>query len=449
MITLLYWLLFIGFSVLGYYHFKWALTIYLAIKIVLIKPMLLFYLPGFPLLTLDRCIELALFILFIIHNRSIQTSIKQFKLNTFYLPWMLLLVAQAVLFFVHITDFVNSVKGLAFFVFEYVLLYLIINNTFKTREQLLTVIKSMGLVFGLVGLYGLFNKISGNNLFIDFYAEKAQQIGNDSLVFTYIPKNRFGIIGRIQSVVFHPIAYGGILAMFIPVFTNQFIAGRQLAEKWAWYVLSLVLTLNLVFANSRAALLSALIITLSSVYAYAMQHRTKYNTILIGVPLVSLLVLTSLFFKDIAAWMGEALQVWGTPEDLKGSTIPDRFLKFKYTWDAVSGKKLFGLGFGTVATFIQEQNRSLGGAESFWLKQLLEAGLFGVAAYLLFFALSALKAIQLFFKSRSVDDFYLATLVIGYLVFISLTGELGTFAMFVVLLALYANLSTANSKQDV
>lgn len=449
MISLLYWLVFIGFTVLGYYRFKWAMTCYLAFKIVLIKPMLLVYLSGFPLLTLDRALELVLLILFPLQFKNLKNSLLQFRQNLFFIPWMVLLGLHIILWIWNLNNWVISTKGLALFVFEYLALFFIIINTLQTRKELFDTVKWIAIVFLGVGIYGMFNKLSGANPFIDFYATQAQQIGNDSLVFTYIPKDRFGIVGRIQSVVFHPIAYGGILAMVLPAFAIEFVRNQKLSIKWSWYLLTLLLGFNLVFANSRAAIISCVIISIGVIYVFFKRYRNKINSLFISIPMVLVMVFFGLFFEEIILRFGEAFQVFKTPDNLVGSTLPDRIVKFKYAWETISNNYLFGLGFGTVADFIKQENSSLGGAESFWIKQLIEAGFVGVIAYFVFFTVSAINVFRQSRELKSVELIYLFTLILGYFVFVSLTGELGTFPMFVILLALYSNLATAQTKADV
>lgn len=442
MSTFIIWFIFIGFSIAGYYQFKWTVIFYLAIKVVLIKPILLFYIDGFPLATLDRAMEFVLiFYLFIPRNKG-WTQCGNFQRNPFFWSWTLLIIAQVLLFIAHLSDFANASKGLLLFVFEYFLLYVLVVFSLKHRKDLKILFVSFGGVFLLVGIYGLLTKWTGQNLFIDFFAQKAKEIGNENLVFTYGNEIRFGIAGRVQSVVFHAIAYGGILAMFIPVFTVQFLRSDRLSKKFYWYALSCILVVNLFFANSRAAILSCGIVSLSVVYVFVEEKKKILNAIFLLTPFVAA-ALMLFVIPDPGQLLKEAYHGINEGGELKGSTLADRFGKFYYAFNEVSNKLFFGKGFGHVAQLIHMNDAGIGGAESFWLRQIIEAGIVGVLGYVLFFAGICQGAIKQFIRTKRFEWLFLISLTLGYLVFISLTGELNTFPFFVVLLAVFSNLAAS------
>lgn len=443
MSTVLFWFIFIGFTIFAYYRFNWAVLFYLAIKVVLIKSMLLFYVDGLPLITLDRAMEFVLLCFLFSPIRTVWIKIKSLKDDVFFWPWILILAAQLLLFLAHSNEIMNAVKGLLLFIFEYTLLYVLIVLALKEQKDLKQLIRYFGIVFLLVGLYGLLEKWTGENPFIDFFSQKAQEIGNDSLVFTYGEEIRFGISGRIQSVVFHAISYGGILALFIPVFINQFLSSKSSSAKLLWYVLVCILATNLVFSNSRAAVLSCAIIGLSSLYLLFRGKQRLQNTVLFVIPLV-VIMLALVSNPHTKEHLYEAFYGWSLAGELKGSTVDDRAGKFEYALDVISSDIVFGKGFGHVAQLIDAKNQGIGGAESFWLRQLVEAGLVGIVGYFAFFVGIVFVALNQLVKKWNFEFLFIILLSVGYVTFISLTGELNTFPFFILLLAVYSNLAASH-----
>lgn len=444
----IYGIILIAFSIVGYYKFKWALILYVSLKVVLIKSMVLFHVPGLPLITLDRCMEFVLILLSFKNLNPFSNRFLGIKSNLLAKPWLLLLLAQIVVFLVHMSNFPNALKGLSMFIFEYIILFVLITSTLTQKKDLILQIKGLATVFLFVGLYGLFSKYAGVNPFIDFFAEKGRQFGNDNLVFTYGAEYRFGIANRVQSVVFHPIAYGGILAMMVPVITNQFLQTQNPSRYLLWYGLSILLILNLLFANSRAAVGMFALISLSSLYVYFFKERNKKNTLIIVLPLLAIMLFASFYFAEIKAWILQAANVWNA-DFQHGSTMPDRVGKLDYVWQQLKGHMIFGLGYGTVGQYIVQNDAGLGGAESFLLKQLLEAGLFGILSYSAFFCWALVLCIKQFMFSRKSEYVYLTFLIIGYFTFILLTGELDTFPFFVILLAVFSNLAKTTQTTEI
>ncbi len=383
----------------------------------------------------------VLLLLFVKRNLPLHNVYTDIKKHVFFLPFLLFVLLQLVLFAAHLHHFKQAIKGLTLFGFEYVALFVMLAFTLKSRRELRLAVSAFAAVFLLVGVYGLLTKIAGTNPFIDFFVEKARAIGNDQLVFTYIPETRFGIEGRIQSVVFHPIAYGGILALFIPAFSVEWVRTSIMRTKLLWYALVVVLSVNLLLANSRAAVAALSVGLLSTVLGVALLYKSTSNKVLLGIPVVLLLGGILIGITEFKDFIGEAFRGIDAPEALKGSTFPDRSAKFQFTWQVLEGNRAFGLGFGAVADFIRQKNDGLGGAESFWIKQLLEAGIAGVFSYFLFFAGSIFQTVKAYKRTPSLENLYLLFMLLGYFVFISLTGELDTFPYFVMQLAIYSNLS--------
>lgn len=447
MSTYIYWLIFIGFTIVAFQQFKQAVIFYLAIKVVLIKPILLFYLEGFPLVTLDRAMELVLIIYLFIPRNKGWAQFVNFHKNQFFLPWTLLIITQVLLLIGHAsTGFINASKGLSLFVFEYFLFYVLIVDALKHQKELKQLLLSLGLVFLLAGIYGLITKWTGENPFIDFFALKAREIGNENLVFIYGDKPRFGISGRVQSVVFHAIAYGGILALFIPVFISQFLQSDKVSVKFLWYALVCILVVNLILANSRAALVSCVIIGLSSFYFLAKKKRTTQNTVMLIAPLILAFGVLVLHPKT-GQYFNEAIHGFNNAGELQGSTFVDRNGKFQYAMDAISDDLVFGKGFGHVAELIKKNDAGIGGAESFWLRQLVEAGFVGVLGYIFFFTWICIIVTKQFIATRQFDYIFILSLTFGYFVFISLTGELNTFPFYILLLAVFSNLAVSYNPQ--
>ena len=132
---------------------------------------------------------------------------------------------------------------------------------------------------------------------------------------------------------------------------------------------------------------------------------------------------------------------WENSTNSMGSTLAERAEKFRHAFELTKEHPWFGYGYGFVAEQIKANNAQIGGAESFWILCMLEFGIVGLLGYASFFIgifVGVLK--NVFSENGFVRLLYITMLctIMGYLVFISATGMLDTFAIFSLFFALFS-----------
>lgn len=331
---------------------------------------------------------------------------------------------------------------------EYLIIFVLVWNVFESEDEIKNVFDGLFISFLVITFYGLFTKIFQVNPYLNLVNTE----GFRDISFSYDDIVRGNIFGRIQSVFYHPISYGGFMALLMPfVFWRIFHADYDI-KNILLYLLIILLVLNIFLTNSRSPIIFVLIALSGFIFTKQIKNIIKYGIPLIGV--VFILMILSGSLNDYFTTIKGAVFFWDEEIELEigGSSILSRELALLTALGYFLQHPFTGHGLTMLREIVKFQTDPfLGNAPSFLFELLVDTGLAGIVGYSVLFSNILLKYKGFLSTNLSEETLDLIkitiTTIIGYIVFINITGELNTFSFFLILVALtskYCQLSQNN-----
>ncbi|TSA27723.1 O-antigen ligase domain-containing protein [bacterium] len=456
----LYILITIFFTIFLFNNYIKGLSLYISLNLFFLSTMVILNIPGFPLFTLKRLLFIIVIIRYVIFLQK-NRSFTQNKLRNFFLmrEIKLIIVCMSLLMFITPMPIEEQIKGYFSSVLELFILIILIWHSFRTEEEIFSAFKLLFFSFFILCIYGIYNKLTGSNPYIEYFRSQAIEMEKTSII-ALIYTERTSIFGRFQSFMYHPISYGGYLAMIFPYLLIFYLNTSNKFRRSFYSILLVILMVNVIFTNSRSAIIFLGISTFS-IFAF-ISKNTRRIIISIFVIVIVMLIFSSMtpILKDYSSIIKHSFIFWEDVEQsiMRGSSLESRWEQIYNALLLFKEHPILGNGFGKTKQLIDHTaiHRSIGGAESYWITLMIDFGIIGVVLYILFF----FKILKFTFyhkknniKNDIANGLMKATffMTLGYLVFISATGELQTFSFFCILTALstkYYFISNQKTKLD-
>lgn len=358
--TYLFFLIFVTFIL---YDFKKGVIFY--------APFKLFFYGGFDLIStafsFDICLSFFVCFFYFIKYRN------RFKAEDF--PWKISYVFMTIIGIIYACNPVLKVgvlisETLCIYGYAYVL-YCVLRN----ESDISFLLKSTALLALLLCVNGAIQFFTELNPLGDFhssfYSDKTLFIDNNLL--------RFGDHIRVRSFLPHAISYGVECLIIMSLFFTSFLYFKRVYFKTYYYIILIFCLLGLIMCGSRTPLISLFIIVIP--YFQHFNNASQKNKILIFSLLGGFILVFSSYFYEMYISIVEP-----NKSEAAGSSISMRIDQFKYA--SLIMQKNFWIGVGSSVNIMDMPSidySRLYGAESKWMILMLEKGITGVIAYIVFY----------------------------------------------------------------
>jgi len=276
-------------------------------------------------------------------------------------------------------------------------------------------------------VYGLFTVIVSDNFIINFITESVPKNGH-KLLSNYSEREAAVRSLRLQSFINHPIRFGFILAMFLPLYILILFRRKSIKD----FIFAFFSILCLLLVNSRSPILFLLVSLLIGFAYSSIDYKWKLTRVFALLMPIGVLIITvtkSNYLIAVRALIDSSVDAGGSSSDMRSKQLVA-------TFNVLKNDLIFGKGFDATQEIVrQDVVTDLYGAESWLFGTLIDYGMWGVFFGLLFF-FQFFKALS--FKnsknsslSRNIRGILIGT-SIGYFIFILLTGEMDTLGIFLI-----------------
>jgi len=352
---------------------SWRTMLAVVILSVLFIPANLYSLPAS--LPIDvEIYRLLVFSLFLVWFVALLTD-PEVKLRRTFLDAHMLAVASAVILsfavnlreFEPVLEFEESEKAMLYVLTFIVLYYCIVSIVRDNRlsMRLLNMIVYMGAV---LAVFGMFERVTRFNVFKhlhEFIPLLEPHYGIDNMLI------RGGL--RVSGSLTHPIAFGTLLAMIVPLPVVLLLDSDTVRQRLKWGFITLLITITALLTVSRTAFVG-----LVGVLAILAVTRPKQRTMLLACTVI-VAVTVHMFFPGVIGRFIDTLTPSRVVERELSAGDNSRLADYPRVVAEFTRKPLVGRGVGTFTHerffFVDNQ----------YLKYLVETGLVGLCAELFLF----------------------------------------------------------------
>lgn len=276
----------------------------------------------------------------------------------------------------------------------------------------------------ILTFFGLLNLILGHPVFLEYMFSNVQDLSSNHI------KALNDVAGmsdrmRIRSMFMFPFDYGYICLLSL-LFSWYCMNERIGSKLQCWVVIACAL-FGIIFCACRSVYVCA-IIAIACYVLFAFRHSRRFVTIL-SILLINFIAIQFVpQLKEVAHLAGS---VFDANSDVEGSTWEKReesaTAVFYYVQNNIylgRGRGFYGQDLGALSGSIASD---VHGIENVLLFTLLERGIFGLVAYLLFYIVLLVNVNKMRYRER-VSESCCLSILIAYIVFSNLTGELGSVA---------------------
>lgn len=419
-----FYLIFMPLVVWLLFDFRRSLLIYAFLRVLLNQNVCLVNMPGIPLVTMELFLDFSFCTYFLVMRRP-HAMLRRYPLSAACCVMVVSLFLSTVF---SSAGFVTSVTRFIYVVMRDFMFPCMLWFTIRDQRDLRFVLRGFLSVFLFLAVYGVYEKFTWHNPIYDYVVGLTE--GSSTSLDWAMNDKRLGM-GKVRSAIMHPIGLGVILSGLINIFAVFSLKYRGVLRR---NLLSLAVIWFLgvcvvFFTNTRSPLIFLFII---SIPLFDFRRKSSYYfLIMITVVLGFGYGYLAPYFDNISSLF--ALNV--TTADVGGSNFEMRLNQLLSAVHIIDGHYLLGLGVKSMNAFdLYGTAHGLLGAESVWIKLLVEQGVFGVISYILFIGLIILSAR----RNRYVQFF-----VGGWLVLTTVTSIPGinlSFLLTLVVLLLKADL---------
>lgn len=395
-------------------------------------------LPGLKL-NFQEYIVLATIVIFIFQERNKVKALRHFPLFGILLIVFMLLLAVGV-FDTRLSLFLGIYRGMRYFLTNFFIVFIgfYYLNSISDFKRIL---RTLAFYFFILSIYGFFNFIFKANPYIDLI-QTTYGTGMD-VIAQYMGNlmDRF----RISSFTWHPIYYGLFLGEEIIILMFMLTSGWFKGRMRPFSLICLfVVIANLILTNSRTPII-ALAVGFIVYFIYSMKLKQKISVIIVG---ICLAIVALLVFPSASDIVGEAYnaittqdtQVQGSSLEMREDQLGASVLVFYESPITGNGYNYIqeGLGFTSDRSNRQSDN-VLQGFESYIFKLLIEQGLCGIVANILFFTSLVVFFIKGYRKNSKIGkqlSIAAISIVFLFLLFIIGTGDMSSFIYIITILGI-------------
>ncbi len=375
-------------------------------------------------LNFQRFIIYFFLLVFLVENRDWWRKFKTFPL------WQVLIIVFFALLSIGLIDqrhslYLKLFNPVDLFITNFLVLFLTYHYI-RTINDLFLIFKVLIIFFLIFAMYGIINFLLKENVYYSFISNTygGRDFGN-----AYNLTERF----RISSFAYHAIYYGLLLDVIILVITFLIINFRR--NRPIYFILLSLLFLNLFLVNSRTPIFS-LAVGFTVFFLFGINFKQKILSISIGL----LLIIGIFNFVPTAKQFLAATYdtFFSDSSDLEGSSLEMREMQLAASLVIFNQRPVFGNGFNYIVEDLgysgerekRNSDNDLKGFESYAYVLLIEQGMIGVIANVLFFVALALYSLKKYGgtsvlgKKISILCF---SVLLMFLSFIIGTGALNSF----------------------
>ncbi len=370
------WFILIGILFLFFVLLNFRVGLLFAVLLFLIIPRYLgFDLGrGMPIINVQRILLGVLYIVWFL-NKSIKGEkfITRTPLN---FPILILFCIQG-LATIFAYDIHSSVKNLGFYLFEHYLLYFMILDTFRTKEQVKKLINTVLASGVIICLLGVVEFITQYNVFSPIVPVR------EIMSSARIIQMRFGL-PRVEVSFGHAIALGTYLVLLIPLCLWKLRISRVDWKRFFWYF-SFILFIFVLFATlSRGTWLGFFIAGLLLLGLW----KTRFFCYLIPIILIGIIVLLQPWFfskqiDQVKLGFIESIDPTklGSSAEQNAEYISSsefRLYLVKKGLPFTFQRPLVGYGLKNISFAVEKWSPGLGGIDNYYLNVVFQAGYFAL-----------------------------------------------------------------------
>jgi hypothetical protein len=406
------------------FDFRRSLLVYAFLRVLLNQNICLVNMPGVPLVTMELFCDFCFCAYFLVMRRP-HAMLRRYPLSVACCFMVVSLFLSTVF---STAGFVTSVTRLIYVVMRDFMFPCMLWFAIRDQRDLRFVLRGFLSVFLFLAVYGAYEKFTWHNPIYDYVVGLTS--GSSNSLDWAMNDKRLGM-GKVRSAIMHPIGLGVILSGLINLFVVFSLKYRGVLRRGA-LLLAVILFLGVCvvfFTNTRSPLIFLFLI---SIPLFDFRRKSFYYLlILLMVVLVCGYGYFAPYFENILSLFAHN----GTTADVGGSNFEMRLTQLLSAVHIIDGHYLLGLGVKSMNAFdLYGTAHGLLGAESVWIKLLVEQGILGVISYIFFIGSIILSARR---------NRYVQFLVGGWFVLTTVTSTPGislSFLLTLVVLLIKADL---------
>ena len=337
---------------------------------------------------------------------------------------------------------------------EYWLLFYLVIDNLRTLPKIQRVIGGLLAIVGIATLIGIFEIFSGQNLYRDIIFVSKSDLW-DWGAGEFVPGTS---LSRALGPFEHPIAFGVILAMAIPL-ALWFVQTTRGCIRWILLFLLTTMSVCLLATVSRLAWIAAVVGIFAS-NNLSVKKRAIAAVIVFAISLIPIPVTSGTGQMSVAQVVIESLNIASPGEGLNQSAV-GRLALVASAIELVQARPMFGYGLSISKTlwdpnspFIELRSQ-IGALENQYLVYFVDLGIVGAAAWLLLefavirFAWRAARSTKLH-QAKLLASALFGSIIVYY---VSLLGVGGYYQqidpLFWILVAIVLSLGIVDSQSKI
>lgn len=374
-----------------------------------------------PLITAQRFFLVIIYISTFLNRKIQRNFVDSFKQNKFTFPIIIYLIVCLITTF--FTGDINAFFGP---LVDQILAFYLISYCFKNYLKLDEFLNIIKYLICFLGVLGIFEQITGFNIFTLLDSGMTQNLNNGSLT-------RDNVI-RICTAFGHPLAYGLFLVIFFPLICYDI--NRKAVYILQNPILVILVVINVVLSGSRsciATIFSEIFIIL------ILSDKKRMGNILVSIISLALVTGTLIFiFYDTSFIEGMLRQIFYVIDELFGtnmalqfggnSSIKNSSLYRDLLWSIFTNESFsYFIGKGTIyKTYLIINNTVVKSVDNFYIAMFIRYAIPGVVSILYIFYTNLKNAFLNFLSNKNRINYLLILSTIAYLFNLLIVDELAT-----------------------
>jgi len=333
----------------------------------------------------------------------------------------------------------NSIAYIFFFLQKLSVVYIgwMAFNTVEKGEKLFAKVLKL---FAVLCAYGIIESILKTSPIIDLFNKGGSSAIASDLILKYTFDDDRGY--RIQTIFYHSYSWGGYLVVLGSSFLFLVFNAKKNFSFYKYGLMFVIVFFNIFLTRSRSCFVPT--VFMIGTMFWIMPGGKRKST------LITVIIVAAAFAMALSPKLLNSFEGYFTAKDdgqVKGSSAQMRAVQFSKAFSMVKDNYMVGSGFGAIKKVLQDLGGSdsdLKGAESIWLVILIDNGIIGIVAYIIFFTSMIRRFLKekrrAITKSTERKISIAIVTVICYIIFITLTGEMNTFAFFMLYAGMFGKL---------
>ncbi|QKJ31485.1 O-antigen ligase family protein [Mucilaginibacter mali] len=319
---------------------------------------------------------------------------------------------------------------------------IIIMFLIRSEEDFLFYLKCIAFCVFVMCLFGFYEFITSSNPFLAYIRtiRTVNSFGTNELI-EYSDESRYGFSRRVQSTVWHPIAYGDSLSMYIILFYIPIVKAYT-NKKYSklsnyLYVIIVMALINIVFTASRTPWI-ATAVSLTLVQISHLKNFFKRNFVfkaaLVGIAI------------PVAYMAIMELYNYLSKTEISGSSYSMRIDQFNFIINAIGSSLYIGFGPSSIDSFYKTGSFADAlGFESILFVFLFYYGVLGLIGLGILYYTSLRNLINK--NGKAFYRGFLVIIFISHFIAVMISGELRTLRVFWMIYSMLFAMQEINTAQ--